>query len=223
MASACILRARRSRFLRTSLFSSSVSEFHHSASSRSRSVRAALAASIDCWRRSSKVPRFLACPMVSVSFVLAAQPTNKTWMADGDKLSRRVRAAARRAITFCVGKKFARMNELIKLRSTFEKRAKDPGGLFLLCWSDALDYVETRNQNRAFVSLGVEGFRITAEGAYQPTQDYSNDIADTSLDASTFIEETKAVIQRGRGESIWFEITFEDPNQSNKSRHSNHN
>jgi hypothetical protein len=32
-------------------------------------------------------------------FRASLPPTNKTWMADGDKLSRRVRAAARRAIT----------------------------------------------------------------------------------------------------------------------------
>ena len=32
-------------------------------------------------------------------FRASPPPTNKTWMADGDELSRRVRAAARRAIT----------------------------------------------------------------------------------------------------------------------------
>ena len=87
---------------------------------------------------------------------------------------------------------------LAELKAAFRDRALDPDGMFLLTGTDAIEFID-RSVANGFRLLGVEGFRITPFGAYQPEQDQSNDIADVDLTDTEFVEETKHMI-RGGGE-----------------------
>jgi hypothetical protein len=66
--------------------------------------------------------------------------------------------------------------KLRDLRAQFRGRALAPETLFLLNADDAIDIVEKGTAEGARLA-GVEGFLVSDAGAYEPRQDFSNDIA----------------------------------------------
>jgi hypothetical protein len=85
---------------------------------------------------------------------------------------------------------------LTELKAEFRDRALEPDTLFLLNGPDAIAFIE-RAAAHGFRLMGVEGFRITDLGAYQPEQDQGNDIADVNLSDAEFVESTKKLIRDG--------------------------
>ena len=98
---------------------------------------------------------------------------------------------------------------LAELKAEFRDRALDPDGLFLLNGPDAIAFIE-RGIANGFRLLGVEGFRITDFGGYQPEQDQSNDIADVNVSDAEFIESTKALIREGTQLGFRYEVVVEN-------------
>ncbi len=96
------------------------------------------------------------------------------------------------------------------LREQFQSKALEPETLFLLNSDDAIQFLE------AGIALGiefggVEGFRITDQGAYQPRQEFSNDFYDWKGTYEAFIQDTKRLILKGASLGIRFEIVFALP------------
>lgn len=85
--------------------------------------------------------------------------------------------------------------------------AKDPDCLFLLSPEDALRFIEGGAQ-KGLRLVGVEGFIITASGAFQPRQEHSNDFADERMTTASFVEATKRFIEERKAKPLWFEIVF---------------
>ncbi|HEX8899868.1 hypothetical protein [Vitreimonas sp.] len=100
------------------------------------------------------------------------------------------------------------MTSLIDLRTEFAPRAVDSDRLFLLSASDALEFI-TRATNAGQELAGVEGFRITEHGAFQPLQEFSTDSADVQCGKAEFVELTNAVVQAGAAKNVYFEVVFE--------------
>ena len=100
------------------------------------------------------------------------------------------------------------MNDLVNLRAEFTPRAVDPKRLFLLSASDALEFI-TRATNAGQELAGVEGFRITEHGAFQPLQEFSTDSADVQCTKAEFVELTSGVVRAGAAKNVHFQVVFE--------------
>ncbi len=98
---------------------------------------------------------------------------------------------------------------LSEVKNKYMDRAKEVGSVFLLQPIDALGFLEDCLACGLKLE-GVEGFSITADGAYQPHQEHSNDISDTTSSQSEFVEETKKFISKRIGTGIWFEVVFSE-------------
>ena len=94
---------------------------------------------------------------------------------------------------------------LAELKAEFRDRALAPDTLFLLNGHDAIAFIE-RAAAQGFRLLGVEGFRITDRGAYQPEQDQSNDLADVNVSDAEFIESTKTLIREGARSGFRYQV-----------------
>ena len=102
---------------------------------------------------------------------------------------------------------------LQEIQERFSDNAIQVGGTIWLPPKEALEYL-TECTSYGFQLEGIEGFIITETGAYQPSQDYSNDFADVNYSRDKFIEETKSFILERAQEKILFEVVFSD-----KKRH----
>lgn len=98
---------------------------------------------------------------------------------------------------------------LDELENKYKHKAKIYGSVFLLKPMDAIEFISDGVNEGRFLS-GVEGFSITESGACQPHQEHSNDISDTELEHTEFVEETKKFILSREHLGIWFEIVFDD-------------
>ena len=96
-----------------------------------------------------------------------------------------------------------------QLRSKYRDRALAPETLFLLNASDALAFLGDA-EAVGLILAGVEGFRITDLGAYEPRQEFSNDSADVRCSREEFFEATRALIRKGAPLGIRFEVVFEN-------------
>ncbi len=99
------------------------------------------------------------------------------------------------------------MKNLAQLNAEFASKAIDPCILFLLRSEDALAYIN-RGQTLGLRLLGVEGFRITKEGGFQPVQEWSNDIADYG--GTDFVKDTFALITTLVANEATFQVVFEE-------------
>ena len=97
----------------------------------------------------------------------------------------------------------------IEIYRRFAERAVEPETLFLLNSEDAMDFIEEIQACGILVS-GVEGFQITETGAYQPRQDFSNDIGDQACGYEFFLEGTKCLIRKGAEFGIRFQVVLEN-------------
>lgn len=95
-----------------------------------------------------------------------------------------------------------------ELKARFASRAIEPEGLFLLEPDDALSYID-EGIAAGLEFIGVDGFWIKG-GAFQPEQDYSNDIAGTTHSYEQFIESTRALIRKGKSVGVVFEVWFDN-------------
>ncbi|MGA2853889.1 MAG: hypothetical protein ABSE90_07160 [Verrucomicrobiota bacterium] len=95
-----------------------------------------------------------------------------------------------------------------ELKGRFRAVAKDPDGLFLLSPEDTLRFIESGDENGLRL-VGIEGFVITAGGAFQPCQEHSNDFADAGMTTVSFVKETKRFIEERKSKPLWFEVVFE--------------
>lgn len=91
------------------------------------------------------------------------------------------------------------------LHAEFASRALEPETLFLLSARDALALLD-RCLLEGYAVLGVEGFRVTDLGSYQPDQRYSNDIADGAMDQASFVTSTKQLISSGESIGIRYQV-----------------
>lgn len=98
------------------------------------------------------------------------------------------------------------MERLSQLKTLFASKAIAPETWFLLRNSDAQDYIRTGHE-LGFRLLGVDGFRITAQGAFQPMQEWSNDVHD--YNGIDFVSETLAFISKLSPDAT-FEVVFEE-------------
>jgi hypothetical protein len=98
---------------------------------------------------------------------------------------------------------------LRELRERFRMHAIEPDALFLLNVENALDFIEEATAVAARLA-GVEGFLVTTGGAFEPRQDFSNDIAGWRGSSRQFLDSTKALIERGASVGIRFQVVFED-------------
>jgi hypothetical protein len=94
------------------------------------------------------------------------------------------------------------------LRAQFRKYAIEPERLFLLNAEQALELVERATAGGARLA-GIEGFLITAAGAYQPRQDFSNDASAWDGTPDQFVQSTKELIRGGAADGIRFQVAFE--------------
>lgn len=102
------------------------------------------------------------------------------------------------------------MNKKVEdLKRSFYEKALVPETLFLLSPEAALTYLDA-GLILGLKLAGVEGFRITSGGAYQPSQSFSNDISETSDDGIEFAKITKELMRKGMQENIYFQVVFEE-------------
>mgnify|MGYP006305451725 CR=1 FL=1 len=96
---------------------------------------------------------------------------------------------------------------LSELKDYYADRAKRYGSVFLLRPKDALAFMND-GVTYGFILEGVEGFKITSTGACQPSQDHSNDFADSGCNQTEFIKKTQRFVADRAGLDIWFEVVF---------------
>ncbi len=99
------------------------------------------------------------------------------------------------------------MSALTQLEAEFKHRAIAPDGFFLLKVADAEEYIR-RGQSVGLRLLGIEGFRITEQGAFKPVQEWSNDIA--CYTGTDFVKDTLAFIRTLDGYDATFQIIFQE-------------
>ena len=100
------------------------------------------------------------------------------------------------------------MRGLVKLRAEFTPKAVDPERLLLLNASDALEFILRATELDEELA-GVEGFRVTKHGAFQPMQEFSTDSADVNCTKAEFVELTNGVIRAGAARNVHFQVVFE--------------
>lgn len=98
--------------------------------------------------------------------------------------------------------------QLHELKEEFRPRAERADDLFLLSAPDAANFVR-RGRILGVRLAGVEGFRKTEKGAYQPQQEFSNDAADGQSTPEVFVSDTLRLIEKGGLEGILFQVVFE--------------
>ncbi len=96
---------------------------------------------------------------------------------------------------------------LRELEAEFLEHAIDPNGLFLLDSNIAIQFILTGVQ-KGLELQGVESFRITREGAFQPEQEFSNDIADQSVSHEDFVDMTINLVKKGGRCGVKFQVVF---------------
>lgn len=94
---------------------------------------------------------------------------------------------------------------LAEIRNGYTGRTRRLGGAFLLRPADAVEFIDECAAAGLRIE-GVEGFAVTAGGAYQVRQEHSNDIADTTLSPAAFAEATKAFVSEPSRRDVWFEV-----------------
>lgn len=99
--------------------------------------------------------------------------------------------------------------KLSDLRAQLREHAVAPETLFLLNAEHAIVLLEKATVVGVRLA-GVEGFLVSEAGAYEPRQDFSNDIAEWLGSSSEFVESTKELMRRGVGIGIRFQVVFED-------------
>jgi hypothetical protein len=97
--------------------------------------------------------------------------------------------------------------KLNEIQDRYTERAIQFGSQFLLKPKDAIEYLNDCVAN-GFKLDGVEGFLITEAGAYQPSQDDSNDIVDNNCTREEFTELTKSFMADRSEIEILFEVIF---------------
>lgn len=95
------------------------------------------------------------------------------------------------------------------IRDKYQNKAKISGSLFLLMATDAIRFINDCI-SAGYHLCGLEGFLITSDGAYQPQQEHSNDIADTTLEHDAFVEATRRFLKSREDTEIWFEVVFSE-------------
>jgi hypothetical protein len=93
-------------------------------------------------------------------------------------------------------------------RAFREKSVSKHPSLLLLNANDALDFLGA-GLAQGLSLAGVEGFRVTDSGAFQPLQDFSNDRAEYEGMTADFVRDTEELIKRGAGAGIHFEVVFD--------------
>lgn len=101
------------------------------------------------------------------------------------------------------------LQRIALLRESFRPCAIDPDALFLLIPDDALRYINA-GVDLGLKLAGVEGFRITDQGAFQPCQELSTDFGEEHISESEFLSKTIRLIQQNAQRSIHFEVVFEN-------------
>ena len=96
------------------------------------------------------------------------------------------------------------MEKLEELKSAYLSKALAGDTLFLLRLEDAVEFI-IRGNELGLHLLGVEGFRVTPAGAYQPVQEASNDIVDYS--GKDFVGDTIALVRR-QPATLWYQVAF---------------
>ena len=96
---------------------------------------------------------------------------------------------------------------LRKIEAEFSERAIDPNGLFLLEPDFAILFIQ-RGLQEGLKLQGVESFRITTEGAFQPEQEFSNDIADQDTNHEDFVRKTRDLIENGGRKGFKFQVVL---------------
>lgn len=100
-----------------------------------------------------------------------------------------------------------RMN-IEEIRKKYASNAKCVGELCLLRPDMAVKYVDDCLAC-GYEVQGVEGFSVSFDGAIQPHQKHSNDIAAADLSPAEFAVATKRFICDAERRHIWFEIIVE--------------
>ncbi|WP_411746721.1 hypothetical protein [Reinekea sp.] len=98
---------------------------------------------------------------------------------------------------------------LQKIQERFLERAVLFGSQFLLHPKDALEYL-TACKSYAFRLEGVEGFLVTENGAYQPSQEDSNDFNDVNCSHGEFVNMTRTFIEERSKKNVLFEVVFSE-------------
>lgn len=98
--------------------------------------------------------------------------------------------------------------QLNELKSEFRANAERPDDLFLLRPEDATRMIE-KGVALGLQLAGIEAFRLTPEGAFQPEQDFSNDAVDSTLSHVEFVQATLKLIRRSEFRHYLFEVVFE--------------
>ncbi len=93
------------------------------------------------------------------------------------------------------------------LREQFQSKALEPETLFLLNSDDAIQFLEAGIASGLELG-GVEGFRITDQGAYQPRQEFTNVYLNRKGTYEAFIQDTKELMLKGASAGIRFEVFF---------------
>jgi hypothetical protein len=92
-----------------------------------------------------------------------------------------------------------------------------PETLCLLSAQDALALLE-RCIIEGYQVLGVEGFRVTDLGAYQPDQRHSNDIGSVAADQVSFVASTKKLIAIGEPLGIRYQVVVSDKDERGRGQ-----
>ncbi len=98
------------------------------------------------------------------------------------------------------------MEILEELKSAYALRALAGNTLFLLRIENAVEFI-LRGNELGLHLLGVEGFRVTTAGGYQPIQEASNDIMDYT--GKDFVETTIEFV-RSQPANLWYQVVFSD-------------
>jgi hypothetical protein len=98
------------------------------------------------------------------------------------------------------------MAKLEELKSAYVSKALAADTLFLLRLEDAIEFI-LRGNELGLHLLGVEGFRVTSAGGYQPVQEASNDIVDYA--GKDFVEDTIEFV-RSQPVIFWYQVVFSD-------------
>jgi hypothetical protein len=97
--------------------------------------------------------------------------------------------------------------KLNEIQDRYTDRAIQFGSQFLLKPKDAIEYLKDCITND-FKLDGVEGFLITENGAYQPSQEDSNDIVEYDCTHQEFTELTKSFIADRSQMNILFDVAI---------------
>lgn len=98
--------------------------------------------------------------------------------------------------------------KISELRLAYKDKALAKNTLYLLDAENAVAFIAAASASDLPL-LGIDGFRLSEQGAFQPDQDFSNDISDFCGTRSEFYEATKKLVTEGADENIYFQVVFE--------------